>query len=141
MAGTPRRVRRPPECMETPDWYRQLTETCTVNGVIGGSLLSVINAEESAGNHLLKKYRGQNVLLDSFQSFFIDTLTLANDQIKQLRRRSKKPLPHSKSTGKSMAAEAARYANLFLNRTGCANQACNSIVGSLNPKPQRSPWE
>lgn len=68
--------------METPDWYRQLTETFAVNGLVGSSLLSVLNAEQAAGGYLLKKYHGQNILLNSFQSFFIDTLTLANDQIK-----------------------------------------------------------
>lgn len=59
-----------------------LADTFTVNGLVGGSLLTVHSAEDGAGDYLVDTFRGQNVLLDSFQSFFIDTLTLTNDQIR-----------------------------------------------------------
>ena len=68
--------------MTVAEWQKRLADTFTVNGLVGGSLLRVHNSEDAAGNYLVRTFRGQNVLLDSFQSFFIDTLTLANEQLK-----------------------------------------------------------
>ncbi len=68
--------------MTVAEWQRRLGDTFTVNGLVGGSLLTVFDAEDAAGNYLVNTFRGQNVLLDSFQSFFIDTLALTSDQIK-----------------------------------------------------------
>jgi len=64
------------------EWQRRLGDTFTVNGLIGGSLVAVHNAEDAAGLHLVNTFKGQNVLLDSFQGFFIDTLTIAMDKIR-----------------------------------------------------------
>ena len=70
------------QTMTVSEWQKRLSDTFTVNGLVGGSLLAVHNSEDAAGNYLVNTFRGQNVLLDSFQGFFIDTLTLANEQIK-----------------------------------------------------------
>lgn len=67
--------------MTTTEWQKRLSDTFTVNGLIGGELISVQEAEDTAGNHLINTFKGQNVLLDSFQSFFIETLRIANDHI------------------------------------------------------------
>jgi hypothetical protein len=67
--------------MTTNEWQKRLSDTFTVNGLIGGELLTVHEAEDATGNHLINTFKGQNVLLDSFQSFLIETLTLANGQI------------------------------------------------------------
>ena len=67
--------------MTINEWQDRLADTFTVNGLVGGSLLTVHSSENTAGNYLVGTFRGQNVLLDSFQSFFIDTLSLTNDQI------------------------------------------------------------
>jgi hypothetical protein len=70
-----------PPTMTVEEWQKQLTDTFIVNGLIGGNLLRVFGAEDNAGSYLVKTFRGQNILFDSFQSFFIDTLTIANQQI------------------------------------------------------------
>ena len=62
--------------MTIAEWQKQITDTFTVDGLIGGNLLKVSEAEDSAGNYLIKTFRGQNILFDSFQSFFIETLTI-----------------------------------------------------------------
>ena len=67
--------------MTISEWQQWLSDNFTVDGLIGGNLLTVQRAEDAAGNHLINTFRGQNVLLDSFQSFLVETLTLAKDQI------------------------------------------------------------
>jgi len=71
-----------PQRVTIGEWQKRLADTFTVDGLIGGSLQRVFDAEDAAGNYLVNTFRGQNILLDSFQSFFIDTLTLANEKIK-----------------------------------------------------------
>jgi len=67
--------------MTVGEWQKRLADTFTVNGLVGGSLLTIHDSEDAASNYLVGTFRGQNVLLDSFQSFFIDTLMLTNRQI------------------------------------------------------------
>ena len=67
--------------MTVAEWQKRLSDTFTVHGLVGGNLLTVQESEDAVGNHLVNTFRGQNVLLDSFQSFFIETLSLANHQI------------------------------------------------------------
>ena len=63
------------------EWQKRLADTFTVKGLIGGSLQPIFRAEDAAGSYLVNTFRGQNVLLDAFQSFFVETLTFANNQI------------------------------------------------------------
>src|SRR5262245_49612777 len=72
-----------PKRMTIAEWQQRLADTFTVNGLIGGSLQDVFDAENAVGGHLTETYQGQNVLLDSFHGFFIDTLTMAAEQIKK----------------------------------------------------------
>jgi hypothetical protein len=67
--------------MTIAEWQKQITGTFTVDGLIGGNLFKVSDAEDNAGNYLIKTFRGQNILFDSFQSFFIETLTIVQQQI------------------------------------------------------------
>jgi hypothetical protein len=67
--------------MTVAEWQKRLADTFTVNGLVGGNLVGVQGCEDAAGNHLIKTFRGQAVLLDSFQSFFVETLKLANQQV------------------------------------------------------------
>jgi hypothetical protein len=67
--------------MTVAQWQRRLADTFTVDGLIGGSLRNVHSAEDDVGNHIVKTYIGQNVLFDSFQGFFIETLTIASRRI------------------------------------------------------------
>jgi hypothetical protein len=67
--------------MTIAEWQKQLADTFTVNGLIGGDLQSVFRAEDNVGHHLIKTFHGQNVLLDSFHSFFVETLRSAIDHV------------------------------------------------------------
>jgi hypothetical protein len=67
--------------MSVDEWHKRLAHTFKVNGLVGGHLRIVHEAEDKVGDHLAKVFRGQDALLCSFQSFFIETLTLANRDI------------------------------------------------------------
>jgi hypothetical protein len=68
--------------MSVDEWYKRLADTFKVNGLVGGHLRIVYDAEDRVGNYLVSKFRGQDALLCSFQSFFIETLVLADRDIK-----------------------------------------------------------
>jgi hypothetical protein len=67
--------------MSIDEWHKRLADTFKVNGLVGGHLRSVHEAEDSVSNYLITNLRGQDALLCSFQSFFIETLSLANKEI------------------------------------------------------------
>jgi hypothetical protein len=67
--------------MTVAEWQKRLADTFTVNGLVGGSLLSVQSSEDTAGSYVVRTFRGQAFLLDSFLSFLVDTLKLANQQV------------------------------------------------------------
>jgi hypothetical protein len=52
-----------------------------VNGVVGGHLSDVLDRERAVGEQVVSTFRGQNTLIDSFQSFFIETLHLALQRV------------------------------------------------------------
>jgi hypothetical protein len=66
--------------MTVDEWHKRLADTFKVRGLIGGNLQIVYEAEDKVGSYLANTFRGQNALLDSFQSFFIETLNLANNR-------------------------------------------------------------
>jgi hypothetical protein len=68
--------------MSVDEWHKRLADTFKVNGLVGGHLRIVHEAENKVGDYLVSVFRGQDALLCSFQSFFIETLTLANGDIK-----------------------------------------------------------
>ncbi len=67
--------------MDVAQWQRRLEQNFTVNGVVGGHLLEVHRLEKACGQFFAHKYHGQSVLLDSFQSFYIETVHLAYARI------------------------------------------------------------
>jgi hypothetical protein len=60
------------------DWRLRLAETFRVNGIIGGHLISVYDDERIIEADLVKTYHGQDLLMCSFLSFFVETLQAAN---------------------------------------------------------------
>jgi len=62
--------------MTVSEWQKRLEDHFTVNGVIGGHLLDVMHREGRVGS-VIVKFRGQMALIDSFQSFFVETLESA----------------------------------------------------------------
>lgn len=48
-----------------------------MNGVVGGHLCEVFNFENTYADSFAERYHGQFVLIDSFQSFYIETIRLA----------------------------------------------------------------
>jgi hypothetical protein len=63
--------------MNVDEWQTRLEEHFTENGIIGGKLVDIIKQERECGNYVIQKYHGQRVLIDSFFSFFIETLEKA----------------------------------------------------------------
>ena len=68
--------------MSVEEWHKRLADTFKVNGLVGGHLRIIHEAEDNVSNYLITNFRGQDALLCSFQSFFIETLLLANQQVK-----------------------------------------------------------
>src|SRR5580704_14344694 len=67
--------------MSVAEWHKRLADTFSVHGLVGGHLQIVHEAEDNVSNHLTTNFRGQDALLCSFQSFFIETLLLANQKV------------------------------------------------------------
>lgn len=66
------------------EWHQRLAGTFKVDGLVGGHLRIVAEAEERVSNDLVTTFRGQDALLCSFQSFFIETLMMASKDISTL---------------------------------------------------------
>lgn len=60
--------------MNISEWQKRLVENFSMNGIVGGNLLEIQNFENSYGEYYIKTFHGQNILIDSFQSFFKETL-------------------------------------------------------------------
>jgi len=84
--------------MNVKDFKKRLEENFSVNGVIGGHLQEILEAEGQYGEYFCNKFHGQSVLIDSFQSFYIETIYNANAWI------GKNGLPKN----------APNYASIFL---------------------------
>jgi len=63
--------------MDDAEWQERLVENFTVNGHVGGNLFEVLDRERSCAEYFAAKYHGYNVLIDSFQGFFIETIKAA----------------------------------------------------------------
>lgn len=63
--------------MDVEEWQKRLEDNFTECGMVGGHLLEVIEMEKAYGQHIVASFHGQSLLMDSFQSFFIETLRLA----------------------------------------------------------------
>ncbi len=64
-------------------WQARLEENFNYNGIVGGQLYSVIDAEKECGEYFVRKFQGQNVLMDSFQGFFIETIDSVYIEVKR----------------------------------------------------------
>lgn len=62
--------------MNVAEWQMRLKENFTVNGV-GGNLSEVLDLERAYGQYFINAFHGQSVLIDSFQSFYIETIKIA----------------------------------------------------------------
>jgi hypothetical protein len=60
--------------MTVNEWQQRLENHFTAHGVVGGHLLGVFDREQACESHFASTFHGQCVLIDSFQSFFIETL-------------------------------------------------------------------
>lgn len=63
--------------MEVAEWQSRLEKHFRVGGVTGGYLVKVLNQEAAFRDYVLQKFYGQVVLMDSFFSFFIETVKIA----------------------------------------------------------------
>ena len=60
--------------MDVAEWQERLEKHFTVNDLVGGNLSEVIDLEHAYGQYFIDNFHGQSVLIDSFQSFYIETL-------------------------------------------------------------------
>ncbi|MDA3936672.1 MAG: hypothetical protein PF636_07400, partial [Actinomycetota bacterium] len=65
--------------MTVEKWQQRLEDNFTVGDIIGGHLIDVIALEKDYGQHVVSTFHGRSVLMDSFQSFFIETLLSAEE--------------------------------------------------------------
>jgi len=63
--------------MDADEWQKRLEDNFSVNGVIGGYLTEILGLEETCGQFYRNTFYGQSVAIDSFQSFFIETVKKA----------------------------------------------------------------
>ncbi len=60
--------------MDVAEWLKRLEDNFSAYGMVGGHLLEVIEMERAYGEQFVATFHGHSVLMDSFQSFFIETL-------------------------------------------------------------------
>jgi hypothetical protein len=60
--------------MDVGEWQSRLEDAFSEGGIVGPYLLDVIALERAYGEHYIATFHGQSVLMDSFQSFFVETL-------------------------------------------------------------------
>ena len=63
--------------MTVEEWQERLEKAFTSNGIIGAQLVSVIEQEQKYGIYINRKFHGQNILMESFQAIFIESIRLA----------------------------------------------------------------
>ena len=67
--------------MDVTEWLKRLEDNFTVKGIIGGNLLEIFDQERICGEYFANKFHGQGVLIDSFQSFYVETIMNAIDWV------------------------------------------------------------
>jgi hypothetical protein len=67
--------------MNVAEWQRRLENNFTVKGIVGGHLRVVHDNERLCEDYFVQHYHGQSVLIDSFQSFYIETINIARKYI------------------------------------------------------------
>lgn len=67
--------------MDLAEWQKRLEDRFTVNGVVGDNLLDIFEQERICGEYFATKFHGQCVLIDSFQSFYIETIKKSFDWV------------------------------------------------------------
>ena len=63
--------------MDLAEWQKRLEDNFSVNGVIGGHLLEIFDLENACGQFFTNRFYGQSVAINSFQSFFVETVKKA----------------------------------------------------------------
>lgn len=69
--------------MDVDKWQRRLEENFTVDGLVGGNLCEIIRNEKECGVFFAETFHGQSVLIDSFQSFYVETIRSAERWINE----------------------------------------------------------
>ena len=67
--------------MDVSSWQKRLAENFTSNGVVGGLLQKIIEMEKDYEAFIVENFHGQSVIIDSFQSFNIETIKFAQEWV------------------------------------------------------------
>lgn len=60
--------------MDVAEWQKRLEKNFSVDGYTGGHLFEIIKLENEYGKLYTSTFHGQLVLIDSFQSFYVETI-------------------------------------------------------------------
>lgn len=63
--------------MDVSEWQERLEREFTHDGVVGGQFAFVFPAERAHAAYVSAHFKGQEVLIDSFQGFFVETIRRA----------------------------------------------------------------
>jgi len=63
--------------MDVTDWQNRLEKYFKVGGVVGRHLLDIIDSESAYGQYVIRHFHGHHMLIDSFYSFFVETIRTA----------------------------------------------------------------
>ena len=79
----PRKADRPGRgCqMDVAEWQNRLTDAFAEEGVVGTNLERGTKQEQSYKEYILRTFHGYDILMTSFFSFYLDTLSIATRQL------------------------------------------------------------
>lgn len=63
--------------MKVAEWQSRLEKHFKVGGITGGELIKTLEQEEAFREYVLQRFYGQIVMMDSFFSFFVETVKTA----------------------------------------------------------------
>ena len=69
--------------IDVNQWQKRLEDNFSSNGIVGGHLFEIFDLEKKCGESFANTYHGQSVLIDSFQSSYIETIRSAYTWIAQ----------------------------------------------------------
>ena len=69
--------------MDVGAWQKRLEDHFTVEGVFCGNLSAILDQEQICGEYYTNKFHGQDVLIHSFQSFYIETIINVFDWVEE----------------------------------------------------------
>jgi len=101
--------------MDKEEWQTRLESAFEERGIVGGRLSPILQLERAHSDHVLQRFHPYLVLADSFLSFFLETLAVAQKRVGQTRD-SERPFYRSVMRGYAILFQKFRATeNLLLS--------------------------